>query len=104
LGGVQGVYADAKSSVANPEPRLGWTRLGDFEVVDVADGGAAMDGATRDGGARDGGTGEPVQGGCGCRVSGASSSRTASWVSSAAVMVLGISVARRGRRRASRSA
>ena len=61
LGGVQGVYADAKSSVANPEPRLGWTSLGDFEVIDVGDGGAAMDGAARDGAARDGGAGGPCR-------------------------------------------
>lgn len=104
LGGVQGVFADAKSSSSNPEPRLGWTRLGDFEVVELGDGGAAMDGAVRDASARDGGNGGPVQGGCGCRVSARESGAARRWSASALVMALGLSVARRGRRRAWRSA
>jgi hypothetical protein len=29
--GAQGVFVDAKGGAAMPEPRLGWTRVGDYK-------------------------------------------------------------------------
>lgn len=102
LGGAQGVYADAKANTAMPEPRLGWTRLGDFDVRADAtmdggatDGGATLDAANTDASRRDAG-GSAVEGGCGCRATG--SGRSTQFALATMVLVT-LSSARRSRAR-----
>lgn len=110
LGGAQGVFADAKANTAMPEPRLGWTRLGDFDVrVDVPamDGGATSDASANDAtvtdvadaSRRDAGGGATVEGGCGCRAAGTRRSRGA--LASLGLIALAFALARRGRSRRS---
>lgn len=102
--GLHGVWLDAKGGSVTPEPRLGWTKLGEYTVQAGSSGGSGGSGwsgsggtlpnAGGAGGAGQGGT-EPVEGeGCGCRAPGSRSSGAG-----ALLIALGALLGRRARRR-----
>lgn len=72
--GTHGLWMDGKGPASTtPEPRIGWTRMGDYTVERAS---SSVDAGARDAGGRlDGGGRHPgVSSGCGCRASSAPSS------------------------------
>jgi MYXO-CTERM domain-containing protein len=100
FGGTHGLWLDGKGPASTtPEPRIGWTRLGEYTVAL-----AGTDAGLRDGAAPglDGSAGgdagpraPPIESGCGCRAA----SPAPLSANAILLVLLGLGVARERRRR-----
>jgi hypothetical protein len=83
--GGRGLFVDAKGGSVTPEPRLGWTEVGSWNVQTEAGGGGTS-------GLGGSGGGDPARGsvvedsGCGCRVGARASSHGLVWLLLAALL------------------